>query len=93
MSSSRTMKGRIYVVETRNGRAWVPYKTLIGHAIGNRMVIGSVGDQFCLDQEYATRQTAIEAAKTKAREVFPMLLVEDIEWDVVEERVPAFHNG
>jgi hypothetical protein len=87
------MKGRIYIVETRNGSAWVPYKTLIGHAIGNRTVIGSVGEQFCVDQEFSTPQTAIEAAKAKARAIFPMLLIEDIEWDVVEERIPAFQNG
>jgi hypothetical protein len=92
MPDTKKVIARIYVEGRRGGTAWVPYKTLIGYGIGNRVIIGSRGEHFYMNQEFSSRQSAVDAAKTRAREVVQKKFSEagEIRWDVVEEGVPAF---
>lgn len=92
MPDTKHIIGRIYVEGRRSGAEWVPYKTLIGYGVGNRVIIGSRGEQLYTDQEYSSRQAAVDAAKVRASEIIHAKFGEDAEirWNVVEEGVPAF---
>jgi hypothetical protein len=87
----------IFVEERNDGMVWVPYKTLVGYGVETRVIIGSRGEQLYTDQEYSSRQAAVDAAKGRASEIIHAKFGEDreIRWDVVEEgkEVPALING
>jgi hypothetical protein len=95
MRGTEKVVARIYVEGSRGGLPWVPYNTLIGYGIGNRVIIGSRGEHFYMNQEFSNRQSAIDAAKAKAREVVQAKFAEagEIRWDVVEEGACAFIKG
>jgi hypothetical protein len=84
-SDTTHILGRIYVEGRRGGTEWVPYKTLIGYGVGNRVIIGSRGEQLYTGQEYSSQQAAVEAAKVRASEIVRAKFGEDAEvrWDVV----------
>lgn len=83
---------RIFIEKRKHGTVWVPYKTLMGYGIGNRVIIGSRGEHVYGGAECGIREHAIEAAKAKAREViaakFDGVAEEDIEWHIVDEAAP-----
>jgi hypothetical protein len=68
MNGFRGMKCRMFLHEA-DGGGWVPYKTLIGPAVGNRVIIGSRGTALYTDTAYETREEAVKAAAERAREV------------------------
>jgi hypothetical protein len=90
MLYGKNLIGRIYI-EERPGTGWVPYKTLIGYGIGNRVLVASRGEQFYMEKEYRSQEAAIEAAKTRASAMIKSKFgdIEEIRWDVVEERQPG----
>jgi hypothetical protein len=90
MSQVKVLMGRIYVEAKRGGAVWVPYKTLIGYGIGNRVIVGSRGVQVHMSQEFESHQAAVDAAKARATEIIKGKYgdASNVSWDVVEERVP-----
>lgn len=86
------LRVRIFVAEQHNGTVWVPYKTLIGHTIIGRALIGYPWLQLHCFEEFETKTEAIEAAKFRAwirlMELFDH--VDEIEtvWEVIHERGP-----
>ncbi|MGD9727197.1 MAG: hypothetical protein AB7V39_12505 [Nitrospiraceae bacterium] len=72
----------------------MPYKTLIGYRLGNRVFIRSYGEQLYCDDEFASKDDAINRAKTNALDIvkvkFRNVDENDIHWDVREERAPVF---
>lgn len=90
--NKKKVMGRTFIEERRHGTVWVPYKTMIGYGIGNRVIIGSLGEYVHEGAEFGNKEHAIDAAKAKARAViaakFPGITDEDIEWDIVDEAAP-----
>ena len=87
----KNLIGRIYIEERPGGTAWVPYKTLIGYGIGNRVLIASHGEQFYMQEEYHSADAAIEAAKTRSTAIIKEKFgdIAHVQWDVVEEGQPV----
>lgn len=83
---------RIFVEERNGGMVWVPYKTLIGHTIKGRTIIGRLGEQVHCFEEFETKTEAVEVAKRLAwirlMEWFGDVDELEIEWEVVHERGP-----
>ena len=94
MKDEKRITCQIFVEERNDGTVWVPYKTLIGHGIGNRVIIGSRGELFYMNQEFSGRDAAVGAAKERAwetiRSKFGDAEPADIDWDIVHEGVPSF---
>ncbi|MGE0276013.1 MAG: hypothetical protein AB7G68_11200 [Nitrospiraceae bacterium] len=90
----RAITCQIFIEERDNGAIWVPYKTLIGYRLGNRVFIRSYGEQLYCDDEFASKDDAINRAKTNALDIvkvkFRNVDENDIHWDVREERAPVF---
>ena len=90
----RLVTCQIFIEERDGGAVWVPYKTLIGYRLGNRVFIRSYGEQLYSDQEFASKDEAIDQAKTNAWETvrlkFHGVDKEDIDWDVRQESAPVF---
>ena len=90
----RSITCQIFIEERDNGAVWGPYKTLIGYRLGNRVFIRSYGEQLYCDDEFASRDDAINRAKMNALDIvkvkFPSVDENDIDWDVREERAPVF---
>ena len=90
----RLVTCQIFIEERDGGSVWVPYKTLIGYRLGNRVFIRSYGEQLYCDQEFASKDEAIDQAKTNAWETvrlkFHCVDKEDIDWDVRQESAPVF---
>jgi hypothetical protein len=51
----KKIRVRIFVEERSGGMVWVPYKTLIGHAIKGRTIIGRLGEQVHCFEELETK--------------------------------------
>ena len=90
----RTVICQIFVEERDAGAVWVPYKTLIGYQVGNRVLIHSYGEQIYSDEEFSKKDEAINRAKANAwetvRSKFHGVGQMDIDWDIREERAPMF---
>jgi hypothetical protein len=88
------LRCQIFIEQRRGGTVWVPYKILIGYAVGNRVIIGSKGEQLTFNQAFATRDAAEDAAKRRAwetiREKFPAVQRHEVGWDLVMEGIGAF---
>lgn len=94
MKDGKRVRCQIFVEEKNGGTLWVPYKTLIGYGVGNRVILGVRGDYLYTDLEFASREAAVDEAKRRAWEriqvKFPDAGEQHIEWDVVQERAPLF---
>ena len=90
----RTITCQIFVENRDDGAVWVPYRTLIGYQIGNRVLISSHGEQIYSDEEFSKKDEAINRAKTNAwetvRSKFHGVGEADIHWNIREERAPVF---
>ena len=90
----RSITCQIFIEERDNGAVWGPYKTLIGYRLGNRVFIRSYGEQLYCDDEFASRDDAINRAKMNALDTVKMkfrsVSEDDVDWDVREERAPVF---
>ncbi|MGH7233132.1 MAG: hypothetical protein ACREJU_17505 [Nitrospiraceae bacterium] len=88
----KKLRVRIYVAERNDGMVWVPYKTLIGHTIRGRAIIGRPWEQVHCFEEFETKTDAVEAAKRRAwirlMELFGHVDEVETAWDVVHERGP-----
>ncbi|GJL50991.1 MAG: hypothetical protein NPIRA01_22180 [Nitrospirales bacterium] len=86
----KRLRTQIYVHENQSGDHCVPYKTLIGHGIGNRVIIADTGEQVYCDQGFASVNTAVDEAKRRAwatiEKKFPEIDKQEIIWDVVHEQ-------
>lgn len=94
MKDGRRVRCQIFVEEREGGTLYVPYKTLIGYGVGNRVILGGRGDHLYTDLEFTSREAAVDEAERRAweriQEKFPDARKQDIEWDVVQERAPLF---
>lgn len=88
----KKIRVRIFVEERNDGMVWVPYKTLIGHTIRGREIIGRLGEQVHCFEEFETQAEAVEAAKRLAwirlMELFGDVDEVETAWEVVHERGP-----
>jgi hypothetical protein len=88
----KKIRVRIFVEERNDGMVWVPYKTLIGHTIRSRAIIGCQEEQVHCFEEFKTKTEAVEAAKRLAwirlMELFGDIDEVETAWDVVHERGP-----
>ena len=86
------LRVRIFVEERNDGMVWVPYKTLIGHRIRGRAIIGFPGEQVHRFEEFETKTDAVEAAKRRAwirlMELFGDIDEVEIAWETRHERGP-----
>ncbi|HSF10877.1 MAG TPA: hypothetical protein VLA60_15805 [Nitrospirales bacterium] len=98
-----TMKNRIYVRaqifvhESQNGEYCIPYKTLIGYGIGNRVIVDGAGEHLYCGQVFESMETAANEAKRNAlktmKKKFPHVEEQRIIWDVVPERALGLDYG
>jgi len=81
---------RITLKDRNQGRAWVPYETLIGHTIRNRPIIGRLWQHVACTEEFASKGEAIAEATRRARmrilELFGHVEESDMEWEVIHDR-------
>ncbi|MDX1411567.1 MAG: hypothetical protein R3351_05385 [Nitrospirales bacterium] len=97
MKKSKNIRAQIFVHESQRGDHCVPYKTLIGSGIGNRVIIASTGEHLYCTQEFENVNAAVDDAKRRARETiekkFPKVKDHEIIWDVVHEEVSDFSHA
>jgi hypothetical protein len=88
----KKIRVRILAEERNDGMVWVPYKTVIGHTISGRAIIGPLGEQVHCFEEFETKAAAVEAAKRLAwirlMELFGDIDEVETAWEVVHERGP-----
>ena len=88
------LRCQIFIEQRGRGTLWVPYKTLIGYGMGNRVTIASKGEHLYSSETFATRGAAEEAAKRRAwdtiRTKFPSVRHDEVDWDLVTEGVGPF---
>jgi len=88
------LRCQIFIEQRSGGTVWVPYKTLIGYGVGNRVIIGSKGEHLNMSEAFATRDAAEDAAKRHAwetiQEKFPVVRHDEVEWDLVVEGIAPF---
>ena len=89
MKNRRNIRAQIFVHQSQNGEICVPYKTLIGYGIGNRVIVDGTGEHLYCAQEIEDVDSAVDEAKRRARETidkkFPHVGERQIIWDVVLE--------
>jgi hypothetical protein len=90
----RTLMCRIFIEQRDGGKTWIPYKTLIGYGMGNRVVVGSQGEQTYCSRAFATLGAATEAAEQAAWDIiqikFPHVRRSEVDWHVMTESVGGF---
>lgn len=89
MKNRRNIRAQIFVHQSQNGEICVPYKTLIGYGIGNRVIVDGTGEHLYCAQKFEDVDSAVDKAKRRAREAidkkFPHIEEHQIIWDVVLE--------
>lgn len=92
MGSSKDLhelKVRVFLEKRNAGRAWVPYKILIGYGRGNQVVVDDRGEHLYDSREFATRESALSSAEDRVRGIladkFPESAALPLRFDVVEE--------
>jgi len=94
--NKKRLRAQIYVHENQGGDHCVPYKTLIGHGIGNRVIIAGTGEQVYCGQGFVSVNAAVDEAKRRAwatiEKNFPEIDKQEIIWDVVHEQAINVRN-
>lgn len=97
MKNRNHVRAQIFVHESQNGKHCVPYKTLIGYGIGNRVIVDGAGEHLYSGQVFGSVKTAADEAKEKAlktiKKNFPHVEEHTIVWDVVLERALGLSHG
>ncbi|MDR4494126.1 MAG: hypothetical protein R3B74_06845 [Nitrospirales bacterium] len=87
----KKIRAQVFVHETQDGANCVPYKTLIGYGIGNRVIVDGAGEHLYCGQEFESVHAALNEAKRRAckaiEKKFPHVGEHEIMWDVVLEPV------
>ena len=97
MKNSNHLRAQIFVHESQNGEHCVPYKTLIGYGIGNRVIVDGAGEHLYCGQVFESVKRDADEAKRRAwktiKKKFPHVEEHTIIWDVVLERALGLSQG